>query len=133
MPYIIDILKNIQLHTGISKCLVYWKITYKEWLDRILLNNITDGQIFSIIEKLQNAFPQYMYLLLHDLIFIVMRFATGLSYGLYPHAYIWINQINRYRFVWFIPHITSHVTRNLNDGISVLTYNVNMVILQFYV
>ena len=46
-----------------------------------------------------NAFPQYMYLLLHDLMFIVMRFATGLSYGLYPHAYIWINQINRYRFV----------------------------------
>ena len=102
-------------------------------MDRILLNNITDGQIFSIIEKLQNAFPQYMYLLLHDLIFIVMRFATGLYYCLYPHAYILINQINRYGFVWFISPTTSHVTMNLNDGISVLTYNVNMVILQFYV
>ena len=102
-------------------------------MDRMLWNNITDGQILSIIEKLQNAFPQYMYLLLHDLMFIVMRFATGLSYGLYPHAYIWINQINRYGFVWFISPITSHVTKNLNDGILVLTYNVNMVILQFYV
>ena len=81
----------------------------------------------------KNAFPQYMYLLLHDLMFIVMRFATGLSYGLYPHAYIWINQINRYGFVWFISPTTSHVTKNLNGGISVLTYNVNMVILQFYV